>query len=52
MVGEHNVGQPMEAIGVMDRVGYINFTKSSPLVGISGGGSTISVSLVYINEFI
>ena len=52
MVSEHNVGQPVEAIGVMDRVEVISILqKSSPLAGISGGGSTISVLLVYINAF-
>jgi hypothetical protein len=53
MVSEHNVGQPMETIGVMDRVEVVSILqKSLPLAGISGGGSTISISLVYINAFV
>ena len=53
MVSEYNVKQPVEAIGVMDRVEVVSILqKSSPLVGISGGGSTISVLLVYINAFL
>jgi hypothetical protein len=52
MVSEHNVRQPMEAIGVMDRVEVVSILqKNSPLAGISGSGSTISVSLVHINAF-
>ena len=38
MVSEHNVRQPVEAIGVMDRVEVVSILqKSSPLAGISGG---------------
>ena len=52
MVSEHNVGQPVEAIGVMDQVEVVSILqKSSPLADILGGGSTILVSLVYINAF-
>ena len=52
MVSEHNVGQPVEVIGVMDRVEVVSILqKSSPLADISGGGLTISASLKYINAF-
>ena len=52
MVSEHNVGHPLEAIGAMDQVEVVSILqKSSPLVGISGDRSTISVSLLYINAF-
>jgi hypothetical protein len=38
----------MEASGVMDRVEVVSILqKNSPLAGISGGGLTISVLLVY-----